>query len=402
MVQDHHTKPFPFAQDSLGELATIFSLLDDSALLQRLWEYRINGRPGHPLKALWRAYITSFILNLHNTNALIRRLEDSAGLRRLCGFGDALPHRSTFNRFIQRLSLHTDLVEACFDKITGYLREFLPGLGDEVAVDSTNVRSHCNPDRALLSDPEASWTAKTYAKTKGKEWHHGYKVHMVADANYGLPLAYLVTTAKRNDSPELPRVIEHTEALYPWFRPSVVIADRGYDSIANHEYLHQKGIVPIIHIKRNANARLYEGIYTEKGVPTCLGKIEMKYVRSDPSKGHLYQCRAEGCHLKNSNRGGIRHCDSEVWEDPGRNIRLFGVIRRNSPEWKALYEKRQAIERVFKSLKESRRLESHCVRGLRQITLHAVMSALGFQATALVRILDGQADLMRWQVRKVA
>ena len=402
MVLPYSTASTRSMQDTLGELAAIFSLLDDSALLQRLWEYRTNTRPGYPLKALWRAYVASFILNLPHTNALIRRLKDEPALRHICGFDDALPHRSTFNRFIRRLSLHADLVEACFAKITGYLREFLPGLGDEVAVDSTNVRSHCNPDRALLSDPEASWTAKTYAKTKGKEWHHGYKVHMVADANYGLPLSHLVTTAKRSDSPELPRVIEHTEALYPWFRPSVVIADRGYDSIANHEYLHQKGIVPVIHIKRNSNARLYDGIYTEKGVPTCLGKIEMEYVRSDREKGHLYRCRAEGCHLKDSNRGGIRHCDTEVWEDPGRNIRLFGVIRRNSPEWKALYAKRQAIERVFKSLKESRRLERHCVRGLRQVTLHAMMSVLAYQVTALVRVLAGQAEDMRWMVSRVA
>ena len=52
-------------------------------------------------------------------------------------------------------------------------------------------------------------------------------------------------------------------------------------------------------------------------------------------------------------------------------------------------------------MKESRRLERHCVRGLRQITLHALMSVMSFQATALVRVLTGQADRMRWMVRKV-
>ena len=78
------------------------------------------------------------------------------------------------------------------------------------------------------------------------------------------------------------------------------------------------------------------------------------------------------------------------------------MIRRDGPEWKALYVKRQAVERVFKSMKESRRLERHCVRGLRQVTLHAMMSALAFQATALVRILTGQSDLMRWMVRRVS
>ena len=101
-------------------------------------------------------------------------------------------------------------------------------------------------------------------------------------------------------------------------------------------------------------------------------------------------------------RGGILHCDTEVWEDPSQDIRLFGVLRRGSPEWKDLYTKRQAIERVFKSMKESRRLDRHCIRGLRQVTLHAVMSTLAFQATVLVKLRAGEAQWMRWMVRKVA
>ena len=406
MALTHYSTP---AQDHLGELAAVFSSLDDAVLLSRLQEYRPVGRQGYPLKALWRSYVASFILNLPHTNALIRRLEDEPDLRHLCGFGDALPHRTTFNRFIQRLAHHPDLVETVFADLTHQLKTLIPDLGAEVAIDSTTVRSHCNPNRPKvrrgvkrISDPEASWTAKNSARAKkgGKEWHHGYKVHMVADANYGVPLAHLVTTAKRNDSPELPAVIAQSEALYPWFSPSAVVADRGYDSVANHEHLHQKGILPIIHIRRKANAALYDGIYTENGVPTCLGQVPMEYVRSDPEQGHLYRCR--GCHLAGTMRGGVRHCDTEVWEDPKKDIRLFGVVRRDGPEWKALYTKRQAIERVFKSMKESRRLERHCIRGLRQITLHAAMSALAFQATVLVRLQVGDVEWMRWMVRKVA
>ena len=382
----------------------MFDALDSSDLIQRLQDIRHFARPGYSLTALWRAYVASFILSLPHTNALIRRLKDDADLRRLCGFGDVLPHRTTFNRFIQRLSHYTDLVETCFARITNYLRRLIPSLGQEVAIDSTTVRSHCNPNRRVLSDPEASWTAKNSAraKTGGKEWHHGYKVHMVADANYGLPLGQVVTTAKQNDSPLLPSVIEKAKSMFRWFRPKAAIADRGYDASSNHEYLNEQGVVPVIHIRKNANSRLYEGIYTEQGVPTCLGKVTMQYVRSDPEKGHLYRCRAEGCHLKDSNRGGILHCDTETWEAPERNIRLFGVLRRDSPEWKGLYAKRQAIERTFKSLKESRRLDRHCVRGLRKITLHTLMAALTYQVTALVRVLAGEREYMRWMVRRVA
>ena len=259
MVLSHYNDRPHAAQDALGELAAILSRLDDAALLARLQDYRWTGRQGYPLKALWRAYVASFVLNLPHTNSLIRRLEDDADFRELCGFQD-LPHRTTFNRFIRHLSHHADLVEHCFARLTHQLRTLLPDLGREVAVDSTTVRSHCNPNRRRISDPEASWTAKNSPRAKegGKEWHHGYKVHMAVDANYGLPLAHVVTTAKRNDSPELPSVVRRAEALYRWFQPAAVIADRGYDSKANHEWLHQKGTLPIIHCWQPAKLGHFE------------------------------------------------------------------------------------------------------------------------------------------------
>ena len=104
------------------------------------------------------------------------------------GFENALPHRTTFNRFIQRLAQHPDLVETTLTQVTKKFRALLPDLGKETAVDPTAVRSHSNPNRNRISDPEASWTAKNSAKAKskdGKEWHWGYKVHMVSDVTTG-------------------------------------------------------------------------------------------------------------------------------------------------------------------------------------------------------------------------
>ena len=53
-------------------------------------------------------------------------------------------------------------------------------------------------------------------------------------------------------------------------------------------------------------------------------------------------------------------------------------------------------------MKESRRLESHCVRGVAQITLHFLTSALTYQATILARLQAGDWEEMRWMVQKVA
>ena len=102
MARRNNTILWPFSPDPPSLLAAIFDCLSDNRLLAELWLIRANSRPGYPLRALWRAYVASFVLNLGSTNDLIRRLHADKGLRKVCGFGDILPHRTTFNRFITR------------------------------------------------------------------------------------------------------------------------------------------------------------------------------------------------------------------------------------------------------------------------------------------------------------
>lgn len=402
MARRNNTILWPFSPDPPSLLAAIFDCLSDNRLLAELWLIRANSRPGYPLRALWRAYVASFVLNLGSTNDLIRRLHADKGLRKVCGFGDILPHRTTFNRFITRLSHHTDLVAEAFAGVTDKLRDVLPGLGEEVAIDSTAVRTHASPNRTPLSDPDAWWTVKhsPQAKERGQVWHYGYKLHMVADANHGIPLGMMVTPANHNDSPELPPLLERTRTLLPWLAPRAAIADRGYDAMTNYEYLHRNGTIPVIHIRRpNTKTGRHDDLYSLEGAPTCLGQIPMEYVRSDPERGHLYRCA--GCHLAGS-RKGVTYCNDEVWEDPVRNLRVVGVLPRDGAEWQALYAKRQAIERTFKSLKQSRRLERHYQRGLRRVTLHCYVAVLAYQATALVTAQQGVMSRLRWMTEKVA
>ena len=376
--------------------------IDASALLSRLRQYRPRqGRPGFPDHVMWRAYAASFLLNLPHTNALIRALRNDPLLREVCGFRE-LPHRTTFNRFIQRVSNHADLIEQALAGVTEKLKAALPDLGKEVAIDSTTVRSHTNPNRKRLSDPEASWTAKNSARGKGgKEWMHGYKLHMVADANYGIPLAVNVTTAKRSDNPELPPLIEKAREMHSWFKPQAAMADKGYDGRPNFFFLLGELIYPVIpRRKSSVKGGLYDGIYTSDGRPTCIGQVPMEYVKTDPERGVLYRCA--GCHLQERNTGWKRSCDTEVWEKPQPFVWPSNGIRRNSPEWSALYSKRQSIERIFKSMKESRRLERHCIRGIQQIRLHSLMSTLAFQATVLDNVKAGAVRYRNWMLDEVA
>ena len=377
--------------------------IDATALIDRLKAYRPVGRRGYPLTSLWRAYVSSFVLKLPHTNTLIRRLEDDFELRVLCGFSQ-LPHHTTFNRFIARLGDHQDLVENCLSELIDQLATLLPGFGEKVAVGSTVVRTHSNPNRKVVSDPDASWTKKTSAGGKDgeDEWYFGFKYHAIADATYDLPITGFTTTASRSDSHTLLELLEKAETEHDWFAPKYVMADKGYDATSNHRAVLRRNAVPIIAIKDMPKGRLREGIYTNDGRPTCMGMLPTDYVRSDPARGHLYRCPTGGCHLKD--RKGILYCQDSVWEHHPDNPRVFGAVARASREFKVLYRLRQSIERVFKSLKQSRRLESHCVRGLKRIALHNTMSVLTFQATVVVRLRAGSrpGETMRWQVRKVA
>lgn len=148
---------------------------------------------------------------------------------------------------------------------------------------------------------------------------------------------------------------------------------------------------------------MFDGVFNEKGEPTCMGMKPMVYVKTDPETGHhLYRCRGEGCHLKTEGTKAITHCDTEEWFDPAENPRVLGPLPRESEEWKALYKKRMSIERIFKNTKQDRLLEGHLFRNMDKIRLHATMSMLTYSATILTRLRMGEKKVIKLRVKLAA
>ncbi len=110
--------------------------------------------------------------------------------------------------------------------------------------------------------------------------------------------------------------------------------------------------------------RLYDGIYTADGRPTCIGGEPMEYLGLDPEKGHLFRCPGGGCALKHK-VDWSRYCDYEVWEKPeGKLLRIIGILPRFTAEWKRIYRMRTSIERYYRSGKHSRLLnQDQYIRG---------------------------------------
>ena len=381
-----------------GFLAVVLDQIDDGPLLEALGPTAVTGRPGFSRRALLRLVLSKYVLGIRFNVELLVRLRGSRVFRQVCGFEERTPSESTVSRFVGRLAEHQELLEECFTALTAQQRGPLKGFGRVVAVDSTSVETFSNPNRKVISDPDAAWGVKNSSKTKeGKtEFFFGYKLHLLSDADYGLPLAFTMTPGNDNDSPVLKPLLEKADNTLPWLRFRYLLADRGYDAIDNHREVIRRKAIPVIHIKKSTSSDgLHNGIYTTMGSPTCLGMEEMDYICTNRKTGHhLFRCRPEGCELKAKHRG-LHHCDTQVWEDPVKNLRIVGLLPRASPEWKRQYDKRMSIERIFRSLKHSRGLEGHLYRGLRKVLLHSTLSLLTYQATALARVKTGDLENLR-------
>ena len=409
MISAEFNAPAAFKQaptSGYGFLESILDSLDDGPILAVLSEYRRTGRAGYPIPAMWRAWLSKYILGVRYNLELLDRLRGSKTFRQICGFLDAVPSESALSRFTTRLMNHQPLVKECLTGATSGLRDLLPGdkdqdrepLGGTVAIDSTLFPSYSNPNRRNLSDLDARWGLKHSSKSKeGKqEWGWGYKMHLLSDANYGIPLDFIITPANESDSPQLPLVVGKAKRTHAWLQPEYLLADRGYDAQSNHQFLVDQGITPVIHIRTPGKGKLHHGMYTTEGSPVCMCNVAMEYVRTDPESGrHLFRCAGGGCQLKMNREKSPVHFNAEVWEDPVNDLRVIGVLPRVSEKWKALYRLRMSIERVFRSLKHSRGLENHCARGMGKILLHATMCLLTFQATALARVKAGDIVNMR-------
>ena len=389
----------------VSELEDIFASIHYESLLDAILSERIRafsplGRLGHPLEALLRGTLASYYLSLESTASIVRRLQEDPILAVTCGFEPRdIPHRSTFSRFKKKLCRYQDLVDQCLNTTTSELRALLPRFGEVVAVDSTPVRSHCNPDKQPLSDPEAGWIAKG-GSGKNKDWRFGYRLHMVVDANSELPISKKLTLAKVQDVQEMLPLLRETKKQLSWFNPDVVIADKGYDSGDNYQGIVQEfDASPIIPLSARTKEPAPE-ITGSPAAPYCPAGLSLVYRSWDNKKGIQYTCPAragraicplaEACGLKT------------VWVRPVHDYRRFGYrIKRDTEQWTRLYRKRSSIERTYSRLKQTRRLEGHCFRGFDRVNIHTTLSVLVMQAVALAKAKAGRMDEIRVCVRQV-
>ncbi len=386
--------------DSLSsDLKAVINGLVGNEFRRQLQGTKRRVGAGYLMEALWKAYLLSFILNMDSTNDLLRKLQENPTFADICGFNmdTPLPSRWTFDRFITTMTLQPEMIESLLDKAVCQLKQKLPGFGTTVAVDSTPVKSHSNPGKKVKSDSEAGFIVKE--GIPNKVWKWGYKLHLLVCTEWELPIACNITLARESDVANLIPLTDKAKQKFGWFNPWHVVADKGYDAGYNYKAVHDMGSIPIIKMRAKQQS---DGKYTidELGIPHCQSGSPLLLKDHDKKKGIRYVCpyKAARADCPFHSECSVK----AVWIRPLWEYRKLCSIPRDSEEWNAIYSKRTSVERVNSKLKEHRRLNTHCHRGLAKVRLHCLMSVLSLTISALAEANANHMDRVRACTRKIA
>lgn len=217
------------------ELKAAFKELSESdeELLEALRGPRRRGRRGYNPEILWHCYVAYYLLGLPSVSDLIRLLHDNPYIADACGIpsSQSIPSQPTFSRFFTKLSRRSirGQVNQVFHKLTQKLYRTLPEFGKSVAMDATDIKAWSNGGHGESTDKDAGWVIKTDTAGRGKfTW--GYKVSLLVDTTYELPLAIKVMSGNNHEIKAASRLLSQARWINSKFHPEYVIADASYSS----------------------------------------------------------------------------------------------------------------------------------------------------------------------------
>jgi len=435
----------------LDRLHLVLDALPDEPLVSFLEQRRGRGRNDYPVRPMWNAVIAGIVFQHPSAASLIRELWRNGELRQMCGyhpFGgqDSAPSPDAMERFLKLIVEHRDKLTKIFHQLVDELRQELPDLGEKTAVDSKAIPSFGKPvhDEQKLADSDgrrdtdADWGKKIYKgkRKDGTTWEKvvkwfGYKLHLLVDSVYELPLALEIDKASSSDMKHLIPLVEdlkeHHEEIHGGAKE--LSADKGYDSAENNKELYDDhGIKPVIDKRRMWRDEKYKNLfgerydvfsYDETGKLYCScpserkGKDEQRelaFVGFEKDRATLkYRCPAAVYDFECAGRAECESLSPIGVGKYGRVIRvpleldrrIFTPIARPSGKWEKAYNLRSSVERVNSRIDQVLGFEHHNIRGQNKMEMRVTLGLVVLLAMALGRIRAGQGEKMRSLTSKV-
>ena len=397
----------------LGDLERCKLLIDnvpDEKIVNALYKIRGKGRNEYSIEAVWNSILIMPLIECSGVEQLRRELSRNRDLRRLCGFNDSdyyygkrklVPPAKAYTNMFKNLKKIEPMLKECFNELRQFMYETLKDFGVNVGEDGkifSSKAKHPNTNGDVNDarcDMDADYTKKeTYYRDKdGKtqvktKTYFGFRVHILADTDYELPIEYTVTKASKSERKEL---IKHINMLSPELREkiSTLSADKGYDDGKIIEFLRDNEIKAVIDIRnfwKDENTKQYRDtniVYNYKGEVGIIAEdgeySALKYLGYDKIKDTLRYT------------DGKKVYSIELNEDR----RVFTQIARDSQKWQRIYKKRTALERINGRLDRDFNLENHKVRGLAKATVLVDIMMIGMLAMAKGHIINKQEEKIR-------
>ena len=399
----------------IERIGLVIEMLDAEHLLSVLGRERgVHGRDEYPNRVLWHYLVVCGCLGVRTATEGLRHLELSEALRQLCGITSrgALPSKHACYRFERRLGEHLDLLEEMFIKLVRELALLLPGFAERLATDSTKVHSLCNGKKPA-ADEDASWKKyeHSYTDEQGQtkksvvKWF-GYKLHLLADAVYELPVAFLLTTAKDNDAAHFAKLWSRGKENLPDLndRAKSNAKDKGYDDEETHQVSWQDGVEPIVAIRKMT--REENQVLLPEKQQVCADNRPLRFDGYESARKALRYDRPKGC-PKVTGKGYCAmalHCSQKLIRVrlDAQNLRHLGPVPRDTKKFARLYKGRTAVERVNERLKD--RWGLNCVRrrGQKRVKVWACLALLCMNAFALTMAQQGRISEVRKTVYSIA
>jgi hypothetical protein len=415
--------------NNLGDLKRLVFVLDnlpDAELIRALKADRKNGRNDYPIRAMWNMLIAMIVFGHSRFADLIREMNRNGQLRNLCGFANGkTPSPVNVSRFVSKVEAHQTELLNILVAVSDKLYALLPDFGNHLAIDSkwtwsfaNKTSDRKNPDRR--SETEAAWGKKEYSgvHADGTSWSSvkkcfGFKVHVIVDTTYELPVAFSISDASGSDIVFGKKLLEQIEKTRPHVldKCEFFTADKGYDDGELITYLKELGIKAVIdkrHMwKEESEKELpgYQGrYYNDYGEVFCYSrefgeKHRMIPAGYDKARDALrFKCPVShyGCTCRESDT--CTYCKN-LRVPLETDSRIFTQIDRTGYKWKRLYNARTAVERVNSRLDVSFGFELRRVRGSMRMTLFSVLSFAVMDAIAVGCIKENRRKQMRSLVR---
>ena len=239
---------------AVADVAEVLDSPEVATLVRELGALRWTGRKGYGARALVGACLVKTLFALPTWTRVAALIAEHPGLQAAIG---GCPSVWALYRFTEKLRAHSDKLADCLDAVSASLQDALPDYGVDVAIDASDMPAFANgqryvyqggPERERYSDPDASWGHRSAVSTRAAGSFYGFKLHLAACARTGLPVAWRVETARRNESLYVAPLLDAARAR--GLRPETCAMDKGYDNNRVMDETRERKCVPVVCLRK--------------------------------------------------------------------------------------------------------------------------------------------------------